>query len=132
LPRRSFRDASGVDPQLERVRPGCRAWIDLTRCDPITRFLDAIPFARARVLAKLARSRRQRHVLFGDSHSAWAMNYTTAQARVAVGIRRASITSPSDAQYFASRRVDFAALIRARNPHIKWTDQTNRGFILRR
>jgi alkaline phosphatase D len=49
---------------------------------------------------------------------------------VAVEFGAASITSPSEAEYFAPAGIDFNAATRARNPHIKWSDGVKHGFLL--
>ena len=67
-------------------------------------------------------------VVSGDSHAAWANELNDAQGRVGVEFAGTSITSPGQGAYFPG--MDFGALIRARNPHIKWTDQNDHGFIL--
>jgi len=69
-------------------------------------------------------------VITGDSHTAWANELNDETGRVAVEFAGTSITSPSDADYFARAGVDFAAGVRARNPHVKWTDPLHRGYIL--
>jgi alkaline phosphatase D len=67
-------------------------------------------------------------VVSGDSHAAWANELNDPHGRVGVEFAGTSITSPGQAAYFPG--MDFGALIRARNPHIKWTDQTDRGFLM--
>lgn len=118
--------------QLERLRPGVSKLLDMTRW-PIplnTDAWDGYPAARARVLAKMREAGGNAIVLAGDSHSAWANELNDAQGRVGVEFGTTSITSPSDASYFAAAGVDFAGGVKARNPHIKWTDQLNRGFLV--
>jgi phosphodiesterase/alkaline phosphatase D-like protein len=41
-----------------------------------------------------------------------------------------SVTSPSEADYFTPAGIDFAAAVRARNPHVKWNDPLHRGYLL--
>jgi phosphodiesterase/alkaline phosphatase D-like protein len=40
------------------------------------------------------------------------------------------VTSPSESSYFAPFGIDFAAGVRARNPHVKYTDPDHRGYLL--
>ena len=117
--------------RLEQLRPGVTKLIALTRY-PIplnTDAWDGYPAARARVYAKLREANGSAIVLSGDSHTAWANELNDAQGRVGVEFGATSITSPSDAQYFEGSGVDFSGGVRARNPHIKWTEAMNRGFI---
>ena len=50
--------------------------------------------------------------------------------RSAVELGTTSITSPSDADYFAPFGIDFAAGVKARNDDVKWNDPLHRGFLL--
>ena len=81
-------------------------------------------------MAALRRARANAIVVSGDSHSAWANELDDANGCVAVEFAGTSVTSPSEAEYFNRAGLDFGALLRARNPHIKWTDQTNHGFLV--
>ena len=84
---------------------------------------DGYPAARARVLASMRAARRQRASCSpATTHTAWANELNDAQGRVGVEFGTTSITSPSDASYFTPFGIDFAAGVRARNPHVKWTD----------
>ena len=129
-------DLSQTPPQLaaalERVRPGVTQLLKLTRFPfPLnTDAWDGYPSARARVLAAFRRAGANPIVVTGDSHSAWANELSDSQGRLAVEFGTTSITSPSDAQYFSRAGMDFGALLRARNPQVKWTDQNCHGFIL--
>ena len=69
-------------------------------------------------------------VLTGDTHIAWANEVSDAHGRVAVELGATSVTSPSEAAYFSPFGVDFGAGVRARNPHIKFTDPMHHGFVL--
>jgi alkaline phosphatase D len=68
-------------------------------------------------------------VLTGDSHAAWANELKIGEARAAVELGTTSITSPGIGDLFARAGVDFAAGLRARNAHVKWTDQVRRGYL---
>lgn len=117
---------------LEPLRPGVTTLLGFTRF-PIPLNPDAwdgYQAARARVYEIFRRVGGNTLVLTGDSHSAWANELNDAEGRVAVELGATSITSPSDASYFTDAGVDFAGGVRARNPHIKWTDQVNRGFLV--
>jgi alkaline phosphatase D len=129
-------DLSATPPALaqalERLRPGVTKLLDLTRFPfPLNPDgWDGYANARTRVLELLRGNAANALVLTGDSHSAWANELDDARGRVAVEFGAPSITSPSDADYFTAAGIDFAAGVRARNPHIKWTDQTHRGFLV--
>ncbi len=129
-------DLSGTPPQLaaalERLRPGVTQLLKLTRfAFPLsTDSWDGYPQARDRVLGAIRANAANALVLTGDTHTAWANEISDGQGRVAVEFGAASVTSPSDADYFAAAGVDFAAGVRARNPHVKWTDPLHRGYLL--
>jgi alkaline phosphatase D len=126
------RTPSELADVLERVRPGVRALLGFTSFEiPLNPDgWDGYPAARARVLAAMRAAAGNTLVLTGDSHSAWANELEDEEGRVGVELGTTSITSPSDADYFTSAGIDFGALLQARNPNVKWTDQTNRGFLL--
>ncbi len=117
---------------LERLRPGVAQLLKLTRFElPLsTDGWDGYPTARARVLAALREAGGDVLVLTGDTHAAWANALADAQGPVAVELGATSITSPSEADYFAAAGNDFSAGVRARNPHVAWTDARHRGFLL--
>ena len=117
---------------LEQVRPGVTQLLKLTRFPfPLnTDAWDGYPGARERVLSAFRRAGGNAIVVTGDSHSAWANELADQDGRVAVEFGTTSITSPSDAEYFSRAGMDFGALLRARNPQVKWTDQSCHGFIL--
>ncbi len=127
-------DLSQTPPQLlaalERVRPGTTQLLKLTRFPfpANTDQWDGYPSSRARMLETFRRNGGNAVVVSGDSHAAWANELNDAQGRVGVEFAGTSITSPGQGAYFPG--MDFGALLRARNPHIKWTDQTDHGFIL--
>jgi alkaline phosphatase D len=117
---------------LERLRPGVTQLMKLTRF-PFPLNLDAwdgYPRARARVLEAFRAAGGNTLVLSGDSHTAWANELSDEAGLVAVEFGAASITSPSEAEYFAPAGIDFNAATRARNPHIKWSDGVKHGFLL--
>lgn len=129
-------DLSATPPQLaaalERLRPGVTQLLKLTRFPfPLnTDAWDGYPQARARVLAAMRAAGGNALVLTGDTHTAWANEISDEQGRVAVELGATSVTSPSDADYFAAAGIDFSAGVRARNPHVKWTDALHRGYLL--
>jgi phosphodiesterase/alkaline phosphatase D-like protein len=53
-----------------------------------------------------------------------------ATGRVAVEFGATSVTSPSESTYFEPFGIDFAGGVRARNPHVKFVDSINHGFLL--
>ncbi|MDX2276738.1 MAG: alkaline phosphatase D family protein [Hyphomonadaceae bacterium] len=118
--------------QLDALRPGVSRLFDLTR-EPIPMNVDAwdgYPAVRARVLAAMRQAGGNTIVVSGDSHTAWANELNDAQGRVAVEFGATSVTSPSDAQYFEPIGIPFSAGVRARNPHVKYTDGVDRGFLV--
>lgn len=117
---------------LERLLPGVKQQLKLTRFPfPLnTDSWDGYPGARSRVLADIRAAGGNALVLTGDTHTAWANELEDGQGRVAVEFGTTSITSPSDGDYFAPFNIDFAGGVRARNPHVKFTDPLHRGFLL--
>ncbi len=128
-------DLSATPPQLsaalERLRPGVTQLLKLTRFPlPLTTDgWDGYPQNRARVLDAIRAAGGNTIVVTGDSHMAWANEINDAQGRVAVELGATSITSPNDASYFQPFGVDFAGGLRARNPHVKFTD-FNHGYLV--
>ncbi len=117
---------------LERLRPGVTQMLKLTRfAFPLNPDAwDGYPAVRARVLDAIRAAGGNTLVLTGDTHTAWANEINDVVGRVAVELGTTSITSPSDASYFAAAGIDFSAGLRARNPHVKWTDALSHGFLL--
>lgn len=117
---------------LERLVPGIKQQLKLTRFPfPLnTDSWDGYPGARDRVLASMRAAQGNAIVLTGDTHTAWANELSDATGRVAVEFGTTSITSPGDGEYFAPFGIDFGAGVRARNPHVKYTDSLHRGFLL--
>jgi alkaline phosphatase D len=117
---------------LERLLPGIKQQLKLTRFPfPLnTDSWDGYPAARDRVLAAMRAAQGNAIVLTGDTHTAWANELNDANGRVAVEFGATSVTSPGDAEYFAPFGIDFGAGVRARNPHVKYTDSLHRGFLL--
>lgn len=117
---------------LERLLPGIKQQLKLTRfAFPLnTDSWDGYPGARSRVLAAMRAAQGNAIVLTGDTHTAWANEVNDATGRVAIEFGTTSITSPGDGEYFAPFGIDFAAGVRARNPHVKYTDSLHRGFLL--
>lgn len=117
---------------LERLLPGVKQQLKLTRfAFPLnTDSWDGYPAARSRVLAAMRAAAGNAIVVTGDTHTAWANEVNDAQGRVAVEFGTTSITSPGDGEYFAPFGIDFSEGVRARNPHVKYTDALKRGFLL--
>lgn len=117
---------------LERLLPGVKQQLKLTRFPfPLnTDSWDGYPGARRRVLAAMRAAQGNAIVLTGDTHTAWANEVSDATGRVAVEFGTTSVTSPGDGEYFAPFGIDFAAGVRARNAHVKYTDPLHRGFLL--
>ncbi|MBY0564144.1 MAG: alkaline phosphatase D family protein [Hyphomonadaceae bacterium] len=117
---------------LEQVRPGVTQLLKLTRfAFPLsTDSWDGYPRSRANVLRAMREAGGNTLVITGDTHTAWANEILDDAGRVAAEFGTTSITSPSEAAYFTPFGVDFGAGVRARNPHVKWTDSNHRGFLL--
>ncbi|MBL8547632.1 MAG: alkaline phosphatase D family protein [Hyphomonadaceae bacterium] len=117
---------------LERLLPGVKQQLKLTRFPfPLnTDSWDGYPAARGRVLAAMRAAGGNAIVLTGDTHTAWANELDDGQGRIAVEFGTTSITSPSDSEYFQPFGVDFDGGVRARNPHVKFTDSKDHGFLL--
>jgi|CXWL01.1.fsa_nt_gi alkaline phosphatase D len=129
-------DLSNTPPALaqalERLLPGVTQLLNFTRW-PIPLNSDAwdgYAATRARVLEKVRAAGGNALVLTGDTHTSWANEIDDGQGRVAVEFGATSVTSPSDASYFQAAGIDFGAGVRARNPHIKYTDGAAHGFIV--
>jgi alkaline phosphatase D len=129
-------DLSATPPQLadalERLLPGVKQQLKLTRfAFPLnTDSWDGYPVARTHLLQSIRAAGGNALVLTGDTHTAWANEVADEQGRVAVELGTTSVTSPSESSYFAPFGIDFAAGVRARNPHVKYTDPDHRGYLL--
>ncbi|GAM98541.1 secreted alkaline phosphatase [alpha proteobacterium U9-1i] len=117
---------------LEALQPGVSRLLGFTRWPiPVTPDgWDGYAANRARVLDMIRNARANTLVLTGDSHAAWANEVQDRNGRAAVELGTTSITSASNASYFAQVGIDFADGLRLRNPHIKWTDQEHHGFLV--
>lgn len=117
---------------LERLRPGVSQLLKLTRfpfpLNPDS--WDGYRASRARVLQSIRAAGGNAIVLTGDTHTAWANEVNDSDGRVAVEFGATSITSPSDGDYFVQAGLDFSGGVRARNPHVKFTDSGRRGFLM--
>jgi alkaline phosphatase D len=129
-------DLSATPPQLaaalERLSPGVTQLLKLTRFPfPLSADTwDGYPQSRARVLEAIRAAAGNTLVITGDSHKAWANELNDVSGRLAVELGTTSITSPSEGDYFTPFGIDFAAGVRARNPHVKHIDAVRRGFLL--
>lgn len=129
-------DLSNAPPALvqalERLRPGVAQLLSFTRWPiPVNPDgWDGYAASRTRVLEKVRAAGGNALVVTGDTHTSWANEIDDGQGRVAVEFGASSVTSPSDASYFTAAGVDFDARVRARNPHIKYTDGAAHGFIV--
>jgi alkaline phosphatase D len=117
---------------LEHARPGTTQLLKLTRFPfPLnTDAWDGYPAVRTRVLDAFRRAGGNPIVVTGDSHAAWANELDDSHGRVGVEFGTTSITSPGFGDYFVRAGMDFGALLRARNPQVKWTNQLCHGYIL--
>lgn len=118
--------------RLEQLRPGVTQLLKLTRfAFPINPDAwDGYRANRARVLESIRAAGGNTLIVTGDTHTAWANEIADDHGRIAVEFGATSVTSPSDGYYFASSGIDFAAGIRARNPHVKHIDPLLHGFVL--
>jgi alkaline phosphatase D len=117
---------------LERLRPGVTQLLKLTRFPfPVsTDGWDGYPTVRARVLDSIRASGAPTLVLTGDTHSAWLNDLSDERGRVATELGATSVTSPSDADFFAAAGVDFVGSLHARNPHVRYAEPLKRGFLV--
>jgi len=123
---------AGVVAELEKLQPGIGKFFQLTRLGiPLSLdSWDGYPAQRARVLDILARADTNPIVVTGDSHAAWANELSSAdgKTRVAVEFAGTSVTSPGGGNFLSG--VDLDGAVVAANREVKWTDQTNRGFLV--
>jgi len=115
----------------ERALPGARQLMAFTRF-PIplsTDSWDGYPRARERLYDMLRRIDGNLIVLTGDSHAAWVNELMREDVRIGVELGATSITSPSAGDVLAPAGVDFAGGVMARNPNVKWNQQTKRGYL---
>lgn len=117
---------------LERLSPGITQLIKLTRFPfPLnTDAWDGYPGARRRVYEAIRAANGNALVITGDTHTAWANELADDEGRIGAEFGATSITSPSDQEHVAPGGLDYSAAIRARNPHVKYSDGLKRGFLL--
>ncbi len=117
---------------LERLRPGVTQLLKLTRFPfPVSADgWDGYPAVRARVYESIRAGGAPTLVLTGDTHSAWLNDLSDARGRVATELGATSVTSPSDADFFAAAGVDFVGSLRARNPQVRYAEPLKRGFLV--
>lgn len=121
-----------VVAQIEKIFPPIRKFLALTKLG-LPMNLDAwdgYPAQRDRVLDAFSRLSPNTLVVTGDTHSAWAneLQATPGGKRVGVEFGTTSITSPGFGDMFQG--VDLGGAIMAKNPVVKWTDQSARGYLL--
>jgi alkaline phosphatase D len=117
---------------LERLRPGVTQLLKFTRFPfPVsTDGWDGYPAVRARVLDAIRASEAPTLVLTGDTHSAWLNDVNDEHGKAATEFGATSVTSPSDADYFAAAGIDFVGGLRSRNPHVRYAEPLKRGFLI--
>ncbi len=87
---------------------------------------DGYPAARERLMNSAREAETNFIVLSGDSHNAWACELP------GVGVEFAghSVTSPGAEAYFPFMKpADLAAAMVAKNPQLKWSDVSQRGYM---
>lgn len=91
---------------------------------------DGFPAARARLLASAQGADANLVVLTGDSHNAWAFDLPLDGEPAGVEFAGTSVTSPGTEHYVRWRSPEWLAreTISA-NPQLKWTDQSQRGYM---
>lgn len=125
------RAPAAVMRAADAAQPGASRLMQFTRW-PIplsTDSWDGYPRARGRLYEMLRRVNGATIVLTGDTHAAWANELVHEEARVGVEFGASSVTSPGAGDLFAPAGLDFASGIRARNPHVRWTQHTKRGYV---
>lgn len=91
---------------------------------------DGYPAERAQILNHIvAENVDNVVVLTGDIHTSWAMNLPTPNGNAGVEFVTPSVTSPALEAIAAVSYVGEAA-IEAANPHIKWVDLTQHGYLI--
>lgn len=120
--------------RLEALRPGTKAFLQLSRPNPPLSLdsWDGYPAERARVLDILARADANAIVLSGDSHDAWAIELPDDAGKVRVGVEFATtaVTSPGTGAYLSEADVDIADAFEKTNRDVKWMDPNHRGFLV--
>jgi alkaline phosphatase D len=91
---------------------------------------DGYPAARDRLLRAALDANANLLVLSGDSHNAWAFDLALDGAAAGAEFAGTSVTSPGLEAYMrgvAPATVERA--VRARNPSLKWTEMSRRGYL---
>ncbi len=91
---------------------------------------DGYPAARDRLFKASLAADANLVVLSGDSHNAWAFDLDRKGARVGVEMAGTSVTSPGAESSIRWMKADeLARATVSRNPHLKWCDMAQRGYM---
>lgn len=92
---------------------------------------DGYPAARDRLLRSALDADANLLVLSGDSHNGWAFDLTLDGHPAGAEIAGHSVTSPGFEAYApGTRPTDIARALLARNPGLRWTDTSRRGYAV--
>ncbi len=118
-----------LEPEVAKVVSGRLAAMSVASDAGIPFNMDAwdgYPAARERLLNSSRESGSNLIVLSGDSHNAWACELPGAGVEFAGH----SVTSPGAEAYFPFMKpADLAAAMVAKNPQLKWSDVSQRGYM---
>ena len=89
---------------------------------------DGYPAARQRLLKSALDANANLVVLSGDSHNAWGFNLDLGGTPAGVEYSGQSVTSPGYESGIVAP-ADVARALVARNPQLKWTDSSRRGYV---
>ncbi|MFZ1478920.1 MAG: alkaline phosphatase D family protein [Sphingorhabdus sp.] len=92
---------------------------------------DGYPAARARALSAAQNAKGDLVVLTGDSHNAWAFDLSHDGKPAGVEFAGQSVTSSGLEAYFTGAKPKtVATALMQTNPGLKWTDSSQRGYMV--
>ena len=91
---------------------------------------DGYPLARRRLLESALEANANLVVLSGDSHHCWAFDLEVGGKPAGVEFAGHSVTSPGyEASIPQARPADVERAFMIRNPTLKWSDFSHRGYV---
>ncbi len=93
---------------------------------------DGYPAARTRLLEMLSANASNPILFAGDSHNAWANELRAENGRdiIAAEYGTPSVTSSGIGDFFPLQRGRLEPLIREQNPHIRFCNVSDRGYLI--
>jgi alkaline phosphatase D len=90
------------------------------------------PAARQRLYEAVAKNTNNTVVVTGDTHNAWAIDLQNQDGSVGYGLEIAtpSISSPGLSELLELDPERLAALIRQKNPQVRFMDAGRRGYVM--